>query len=115
MNAQQMVEVEQDLRSLRQAAQDEGASLRSGALATLLYLLERLAEGVIEERRQRRTLAVALERLAAAEAAYRWAHDRDPHKTELRWRALWRAGDQARALLASEGVRQAACAKGPTR
>lgn len=101
--------LEQVLHALRAIARDGPNEVLRCFGSEVSRLLLQLARSAAAERTRRLALAVALERLAAAEAAYRRAFDQAPtdEEVERRWRQLARAGEAARAALALEGLNAA--------
>lgn len=95
--------IEQLPQALQAFAREERSETLWAFGRELGLLLLELSKSLADTRRRRAELAAALERLAAAEVAYRRAFD-DQHNTaeavEQRWRQLARAGDAARAALA---------------
>lgn len=96
--------IEQLLVALRTIARDGPSEVLRTFGRELARLLLQLSRSLGESHARRRALATALERLAAAEAAYRRAFDQSPSDAEVerRWRQLARAGDAARSQLALE-------------
>lgn len=88
------------LRAMAQSAPSETLQRFARDLADVLLTQVRTAA---QQRLRRLALLTHLERLAAAEAAFRRAHDQgDPRQRERCWRAMARAGDAARVALARD-------------
>jgi len=98
--------LEQLLHALNAIAREGPSEVLRTFGREIARLLLQLSRSLTESHARRRALVAALERLAAAEAAYRRAHDQSPSDAEIerRWREMARAGDAARAAVALESL-----------